>query len=324
VSIEVAMKLAIQYQAAIGHRERRRFVALRGAYHGDTTGAMSICDPVDGMHSLFPGLVTEQLFLPRPPAAATIAGAIAGGLADDAAVDQWVMAVEEVIERHQHELAAIVIEPVLQGAGGMHIYPPRCVVELRRIADLHGILLIADEIATGLGRTGRLFGVDWADVAPDVMCVGKALSGGYLTLAAVLCSGEVAAAITRSEQRVILHGPTFMANPLACEVARASLSLLSDHRLERVVEIGRELSDALSPVVELGSVRNVRTLGAVGVVQLREPVDVVAVTRAALQHGVWLRPFRDLVYTMPPYVSTSAEVAAIGSAIVAAIAEVHG
>jgi adenosylmethionine---8-amino-7-oxononanoate aminotransferase len=324
VSIEVAMKLAIQYQAAIGHRERRRFVALRGAYHGDTTGAMSICDPVDGMHSLFPGLVTEQLFLPRPPAAATIAGAIAPGLADAVAVDQWVMAVEQMIERHQHELAAIVVEPVLQGAGGMHIYPPRCVVELRRIADLHGILLIADEIATGLGRTGRLFGVDWADVAPDVMCVGKALSGGYLTLAAVLCSGEVAAAITRSEQRVILHGPTFMANPLACEVARASLSLLSDHRLERVVEIGRELSDALSPAVELGSVRDVRTLGAVGVVQLREPVDVVAVTRAALQHGVWLRPFRDLVYTMPPYVSTSAEVAAIGSAIVAAIAEVHG
>jgi adenosylmethionine-8-amino-7-oxononanoate aminotransferase len=324
VSIEVAMKLAVQYQAAIGRPERRRFVALRGAYHGDTTGAMSICDPVDGMHLLFPGLVSEQFFLPRPPAAATIAGAIAVAPADDSAVDQWVVAVEEVIERHHRELAAIVIEPVLQGAGGMHIYPPRCVVELRRIADLHGILLIADEIATGFGRTGRLFGVDWADVAPDVMCVGKALSGGYLTLAAVLCSGEVAAAITRSEQRVILHGPTFMANPLACAVASASLSLLDEQRLERALEIGRELSDALSPAVELGSVRDVRALGAVGIVQLGEPVDVVAVTRAALQHGVWLRPFRDLVYTMPPYVSTSAEVAAIGSAIVAAIAEVHG
>jgi adenosylmethionine-8-amino-7-oxononanoate aminotransferase len=201
---------------------------------------MSVCDPVDGMHSLFPGLVAEQLFLPRPPAATTVAGELIADDAGGTAVDQWLGVVEELIERHQHELAAIVIEPVLQGAGGMHIYPPRCVSELRRIADLHGILLIADEIAAGFGRTGRFFGVDWAGVAPDVMCVGKALTGGYLTLAAVLCSGAVAAAITRSEQRALLHGPTFMANPLACAVASASLSLLSEERLERVVGIGRE------------------------------------------------------------------------------------
>lgn len=323
VSVEVAMKLAVQYQAAVGRPDRRRFVALRGAYHGDTTGAMSVCDPVDGMHSLFPGLVAEQLFVPRPPAATTVAG---GLIADDAgvtAVDQWLGVVEELIERHQHELAAIVIEPVLQGAGGMHIYPPRCVAELRRMADLHGILLIADEIATGFGRTGRFFGVDWAGVAPDVMCVGKALTGGYLTLAAVLCSGAVAAAITRSEQRALLHGPTFMANPLACAVASASLSLLSEERLERVVGIGRELAAALSPATELESVREVRALGAVGIVQLHEPVDVVAVTRAALEHGAWIRPFRDLIYTMPAYVSSPSEVAAIGAAIVAAVAEVH-
>jgi adenosylmethionine-8-amino-7-oxononanoate aminotransferase len=324
VSIEVAMKLAVQYQAAVGRPERRRFVALRGAYHGDTTGAMSVCDPVDGMHSLFPGLVAEQLFIPRPPPAATVAGGLVGNGVDYAEVDQWVVAVEELIECHQHELAAIVIEPVLQGAGGMHIYPPPCVAELRRIADLHGILLIADEIATGFGRTGRLFGVDWADVAPDVMCVGKALTGGYLTLAAVLCSDTVAAAITRSEQRALLHGPTFMANPLACAVASASLSLLSKERLERVVGIGQELAKALGPAAELASVRDVRTLGGVGIVQLHEPVDVVAVTRVALEHDVWLRPFRDLVYTMPPYVSSPAEVAAIGAAIVAAVAEVHG
>ncbi len=324
VSVEVAMKLAVQYQAAIGRPERRRFVALRGAYHGDTTGAMSICDPVDGMHSLFPGLVTEQLFMPRPPGAATVAGGLVVDGSADAEIDQWLGAVEEVIARHQHELAAIVIEPLLQGAGGMHIYPPRGVAQLRRIADLHGILLIADEIATAFGRTGRFFGVDWAGVAPDVMCVGKALTGGYLTLAAVLCSDTVAAAITRSEQRALLHGPTFMANPLACAVATASLSLLSEERLERVAGIGRELAASLSPAAELASVRDVRALGAVGVVQLREPVDVVAVTRVALEHGVWIRPFRDLVYTMPPYVSSSAEVAAIGAAIVAAVAEVHG
>ncbi len=324
VAVEVAMKLAVQYQAASGRPDRRRFVALRGAYHGDTTGAMSICDPVDGMHSLFSGLVSEQLFVPRPPTAPTVAGGVVVGGSADAEMDQWLGAVEEVLDRHQEELAAIVIEPVLQGAGGMHIYPPRAVAELRRIADLHGILLIADEIATGFGRTGRLFAVDWADVAPDVMCVGKALTGGYMSLAAVLCSDTVAAAITRSKQPELLHGPTFMANPLACAVASASLTLLTRERLDRVVEIGRELTAALAPAAELTAVTDVRALGAVGIVQLDRPVDVVAVTRAALEHGVWLRPFRDLVYTMPPYVSKPPEVAAIGAAIVAAVAEVHG
>jgi adenosylmethionine-8-amino-7-oxononanoate aminotransferase len=324
VSIEVAMKLAVQYQTAVGRPDRRRFVALRGGYHGDTTGAMSICDPVDGMHSSFSGLVAEQLFVPRPPPASTIAGGLVVDAADNATVDRWLASVEETIERHRHELAAIVLEPVLQGAGGMHIYPPCAVAELRRIADLHGILLIADEIATGFGRTGRYFAVDWAGVAPDVMCVGKALTGGYLTLAAVLCSDQVAAAITRSQQPAVLHGPTFMANALACALASASLDLLTQERLYRVVEIGGELASALSPAARLSSVRDVRTLGAVGIVQLREPVDVVAVTRAALDRGVWIRPFRDLVYTMPAYVSTPEEVAAIGAAIVAAVAEVHG
>jgi adenosylmethionine---8-amino-7-oxononanoate aminotransferase len=324
VSIEVAMKLAVQYQAAIGRPERRRFVALRGAYHGDTAGAMSVCDPVDGMHSLFTGLVAEQLFVPRPPAAVTVAGGLAGDAADDGELERWLVAVEQAIAPHQHELAAIVIEPVLQGAGGMHVYPPRYVAQLRRIADRHGLLLIADEIATGFGRTGRRFGIDWAGVAPDVMCVGKALTGGYLTLAATLCSDAVAAAIAGSEQPALLHGPTFMANPLACAVASASLSLLSEQRLERVAEIGRELAGALAPAAELASVRDVRALGAVGVVQLREPVDVAALTRAALAHGVWIRPFRDLVYTMPAYTTSSAEVGAIGAAIVAAVAEVHG
>ena len=206
----------------------------------------------------------------------------------------------------------------------MHVYPPRCLAELRRIADAHGILLVADEIATGFGRTGRSFGVDWADVSPDVMCVGKALTGGYLTLAAVLCSAGVAAAITRSPERALLHGPTFMANPLACSVASASLSLLDERRLSRVAVIGGELATALAPARELSCVRDVRVLGAVGVVQLREPIDVAAVTRAALEHGVWIRPFRDLVYTMPPYVAESDQIAAIGAAIVAAVAEVHG
>jgi adenosylmethionine-8-amino-7-oxononanoate aminotransferase len=318
VSVEVALKLAVQYQAARGRPERRRFVALRGGYHGDTTGAMSVCDPVDGMHALFPGLVAEQLFLPRPPAAPLAGGRIAG----EGDIGEWLAAAEETVAGSEASIAAIVVEPVLQGAGGMHVYPPRCLTELRRIADRYGILLIADEIATGFGRTGEMFAVDWAGVTPDVMCVGKALTGGYLTLAAVLTTSTVAGAITRSGQRALLHGPTFMANPLACAVGSASLSLL-DGGL-RVAEIGAELAAALAPATELASVRDVRVLGAVGVVQLTGPVDVTRVTRAALEHGVWVRPFRDIVYTMPPYLSDPGEIAAIGAAITAAVAEVHG
>jgi adenosylmethionine-8-amino-7-oxononanoate aminotransferase len=305
VSVEVALKLAVQYQAATGRPQRRRFVALRGGYHGDTTGAMSVCDPVDGMHSLFPGLVADQLFLPRPPSAG-------------AGIDGWVAAAEELVDAHAATVAAIVVEPVLQGAGGMHVYPPACLTALRRIADRHGILLIADEIATGFGRTGVPFAVEHAGVVPDVMCVGKALTGGYLSLAAVLCTGEVGSAVS-----TLLHGPTFMGNPLACAVASASLELLPSHA-DRVPGIGSELAVALKPAAALDSVRDVRVLGAVGVVQLTGPVDVAAVTRAALDRGVWVRPFRDLVYTMPPYVCAPDEIAAIGVAITGAIEQVHG
>lgn len=320
VSVEVALKLALQVQAARGRPARRRFVALRGGYHGDTTGAMGVCDPVDGMHSLFPGLVGSQLFLPRPPAAATADGVLLPEA--DPQVDAWIDTAEELVAAHADTVAAIVVEPVLQGAGGMHVYPPRCLAALRRIADAHEILLVADEIATGLGRTGAPFAVDHAGVVPDVMCVGKALTGGYLTLAAVVCTGAVAEAVTRSPQRALLHGPTFMGNPLACAVAAASLSLLDDG--STVARLSRELARALSPAAELGSVKEVRVLGAVGAVQLSGPVDVAAVTRAALERGVWVRPFRDLVYTMPPYLSTSEDVAAVGAAITGAIEEVHG
>ena len=308
VSVEVALKLAVQFQAATGRPQRRRFVALRGGYHGDTTGAMSVCDPVDGMHALFPGLVADQLFLPRPPAATTSGGQLTGG----PSIDDWVAAAEELVETHAATVAAIVVEPVLQGAGGMHVYPPGCLTALRRIADRHGILLIADEIATGFGRTGTPFGVEHAGVVPDVMCVGKALTGGYLSLAAVLCTGEVGSAVA-----TLLHGPTFMGNPLACAVASASLALLPEHAAH-VRGIGKELATALAPAAALTSVRDVRVLGAVGVVQLTGPVDVAAVTRAALDRGVWVRPFRDLVYTMPPYIASDGDVTAICSAVSAA------
>lgn len=322
VSIEVALKLAVQYQSALGRPGRRRFLALRGAYHGDTVAAMSVCDPDESMHALFPSLVPEQVFLPRPPAATSPGGRLGPG--DDAAVQAWVREAEDVVARHADELAAIVVEPVLQGAGGMYAYDARCLAALRRIADAHGLLLVADEIATGFGRTGALFACEWADVVPDVMCVGKALTGGTMTLAALLCTGPVAEAITASPQRALMHGPTFMANPLACAVAHASVRLLDGHWQDQVGTVGTGLSAALAPAADLASVREVRVLGAIGVVQLDRPVDVVAVTAAALRHGVWVRPFRDLVYTMPPYVTTAAQVARIGDAMVAAVAEVHG
>ena len=213
VSVEVALKLAAQYQAARGRPARRRFVALRGAYHGDTTGAMSVCDPVDGMHSMFPGLVADQVFLERPPALGASAPEVA----------RWITDASSTVDDVAADVAAIIVEPVLQGAGGMWMYAPECLVALRELADRHELLLIFDEIATGFGRTGRFWGADWAGVTPDVMCVGKALTGGYVSLAALLCSGAVGSAISASEHPALLHGPTFMANPLACAVASASL-----------------------------------------------------------------------------------------------------
>lgn len=322
VSVEVALKLAVQYQTAAGYPQRSTFLALRGGYHGDTFAAMSVCDPVDGMHAQFPNLVASQRFLPRPPQARLLDGELRS---DPAEVAAWVQELEETVDAHGGELAAIVMEPVLQGAGGMHIYAPECLAAARRVATEHGLLLILDEIATGFGRTGKLFASEWAGVVPDIMCVGKALTGGYLSLAAMLCSTEVAAVVTSSSLRALLHGPTFMANPLACAVAVASLDLLeSTPWRPQVAALERGLAKALVPAAALPPVRDVRVLGGVGVVALHSPVDVPALTRAAVQHGVWVRPFRNLVYTMPPYISTAEDLATIGAGLCAAIDQVHG
>ena len=326
VSVEVALKLSLQYQAARGRPGRQRFLTVRGGYHGDTFAAMSVCDPVDGMHSAFPGALARQVFAPRPPSARLVTGPDGEEHwdVDRTAVEQWAMEVRGLAAAHTGELAAVVVEPVLQGAGGMHVYDPGCLRVLRDVADEHGLLLVVDEIATGFGRTGRLFASEWADVSPDVICVGKALTGGYLTLAAVLTTRRVGEAITRSAFRALLHGPTFMANPLACAVATASVGLVEDRWKDDVPRVGRLLAEHLSPARGLAHVADVRTLGAVGVVQLDSPVDVHAVTRAALRRGVWVRPFRDLVYTMPPYVCTDDDVRLVAEAIVAAVEEVHG
>lgn len=322
VSVEVALKLAVQYQLGRGRPARNRFLALRGGYHGDTFAAMGVCDPVDGMHAAFPANIARQLFLPRPPAARLIAGALH---ADAAEVAQWIGLLEETVHAHGDELAAIIVEPVLQGAGGMHVYAPEALAAARRVADEYGLLLIVDEIATGFGRTGKLFASDWAGVKPDIMCVGKALTGGYLSLAAMLCSGKVARVVTSSPLRALLHGPTFMANPLACAVAAASMDLLTANGWQQqVAGIEQGLAAALAPARALNSVREVRVLGAVGVVELDTPVDVPAVTAAALACGVWVRPFRNLVYTMPPFISSPQDVATIGAGICAAVEQVHG
>jgi adenosylmethionine-8-amino-7-oxononanoate aminotransferase len=298
VSVEVAIKMCLQARPG-----RRRLITVRGGYHGDTFGAMAICDPEGGMHRLWRGALAEHVFADRPPRA--LDGAYAAHLTG-------------VVERHAGECAAVVVEPVLQGAGGMWAYDPAVLRLLRDLCDAHDLLLVFDEIATGFGRTGALFAAGHAGVAPDVLCVGKALTGGYMTLAAALCTPAVAAAL---EGGALMHGPTFMANPLACAVALASTDLLLEGDWAAdVARIEAGLAAGLAPARELPGVADVRVLGAVGVVQLDHPVDVTAATAAAVQRGVWLRPFRDLVYTMPPYVTGDADVAAIADAVVAAAA----
>jgi adenosylmethionine-8-amino-7-oxononanoate aminotransferase len=305
VSVEVAIKMALQFQRARGRRDRTRLLTVRGGYHGDTTGAMAVCDPVGGMHSLFTGLLPEHVFADRPP----------DGF--DASLDEaWAASVRELADRHAGELAAVIAEPVVQGAGGMRFHSPACVRLLRDICDQHGLLLILDEIATGFGRSGSMFACEHAGVEPDVMCVGKALTGGYMTLAATLCTPLVAETVSGGEGGALMHGPTFMANPLACAVALASLDLLtgSDWR-GRVQRIEAGLRTGLAPALELPGVTDVRVLGAIGVIELEAPVDIAAASAAAIERGVWLRPFRNLIYAMPPYVIGEDDLAAVCSAM---------
>ncbi len=308
VSVEVAIKLCLQYQRALGHSARTRLLTVRGGYHGDTAGAMAVCDPIGGMHSLFAGVLPEHVFAERPP----------DGF--DAGLDEgWASHVRELAAAHADELAAVILEPVVQGAGGMRFHAPECVALMRRVCDEHGLLLVLDEIATGFGRTGAMFACEHAAVTPDVMCVGKALTGGYMTLAATLCTDAVAAAVSGGEGGGLMHGPTFMGNPLACAVALASLGLLAEADwMERVGAIEDGLRRGLEPARELPGVADVRVLGAIGVVQLEHDVDIAAATAAAVASGVWLRPFRDLIYAMPPYVTGGEDIARITTAMLAA------
>jgi adenosylmethionine-8-amino-7-oxononanoate aminotransferase len=318
VSVEVAVKMCLQYWRSRGMPRKQRLLTWRGGYHGDTFMAMSVCDPEGGMHRMWDGVLPRQVFAGLPPA-----GFAAG--VDEA----YATSLRQLIERHSGELAAVIVEPVVQGAGGMRFHDPGYLRVLREACDAHGVLLVFDEIATGFGRTGALFAAEHAGVSPDVMCVGKALTGGYLSLAATLASAEVAAGIAAGELPVLAHGPTFMGNPLACAVANASLDVLLGDRATSVsypggwraevrrIEAG--LRAGLAPAAGRPGVTDVRVLGAIGVVQLDHDVDIPAATAAAVRAGVWLRPFRDLVYTMPPYVTADEDVAAICAGVLAAI-----
>lgn len=307
ISVEVALKMVFQYQQGIGHPERNRMLTWRGGYHGDTFATMSVCDPEGGMHARWNDLVMDHVFAPLPPARGASATQIA----------EYLTEFEQLVDP---SIAGVIIEPVVQGAGGMRFHDPALVAGVKEICERHGILLVADEIATGFGRTGSLFACEAAGITPDVMCVGKALTGGFMTLAAALTTDAVAAAIASpAGGGALMHGPTFMANPLACRVASAAMELVAEgHWRTQVPAIEGWLEENLAPLREHPAVADVRVQGAIGVVELHSPVDMATATKAAISRGVWLRPFGKLVYTMPPYISTKEEV----EAMCAAIAEV--
>jgi adenosylmethionine-8-amino-7-oxononanoate aminotransferase len=311
VSVEVAIKMCLQYWRSRGRADKHRLLTWRGGYHGDTFEAMSVCDPEGGMHALWHGILPKQVFSDAPPPM---------GFDTDIDTD-YVRALADLVERHADELAAVIVEPVVQGAGGRRFHNPRYLHVLRELTLANDVLLIFDEIATGFGRTGELFAADHAGVSPDVMCLGKALTGGYLSMAATLCTAGIAEGITGGDLPVLAHGPTFMGNPLAASVACASLGLLADGRWRGdVTRIEARLRTGLAPAADLPGVTDVSVLGAIGVIRLDRPVDVPRATEHALREGVWLRPFRNLIYTMPPYISTNDEVDRIAAAVLAAAA----
>lgn len=308
VAVEVAIKMAHQYWISSGHPEKNKLLALRSGYHGDTFAAMSVCDPVTGMHSIFSQVLQEQIFAESP---------------QSPYLDDWqnnwnpdsIIDIKNKITTHHKELSAVILEPIVQGAGGMNFYSPKYLQEVRNLCDQYNLLLIADEIATGFGRTGKLFACNHAGISPDILCLGKALTGGYLSFAATLCSNKIADGICNGEAGVFMHGPTFMGNPLACAVANASLDLLDENNWQsQVKNIENQLKAELQPCAQLDNVKDVRVLGAIGVVELHNDVVLSDIQPRLVEKGVWLRPFGSRVYMMPPYIIGSEDLSRLTSA----------
>jgi adenosylmethionine-8-amino-7-oxononanoate aminotransferase len=302
VAVEVAIKMAIQYCYAQGYPKKQKLLTVRQGYHGDTLGGMSVCDPVNGMHRLFQGILAEHFFAPAP-------------LCDQEGKTN-IDTLEQQLCQHHNEIAAVILEPLVQGAGGMRIYCPHYLQQLRILCDEYDILLILDEIATGFGRTGSLFAYEQAAIVPDILCLGKALTGGYLTLAATLTSAKVVDGISADGLGVLMHGPTFMANPLACQVANASIDLLLASPWQQIIaHIEKQLEQELAVCQTLDNVYDVRVKGAIGIVELKQAVNMKIIQKEFVAEGVWIRPFNKLVYIMPPYIISSSDLSRLTTAI---------